>query len=238
MDRADHKETPSQPSAAPVRALLGRYFARRVVFAWERPGIMRKHIYTGVMGSIWVSLISGIFFVYFGEGIGLTRFQWGVMAAGSSWLISTQLISALVIQRTGRRKLIWFWFAFTERSVRLAGILLAFWLWRAGRPYAGIVLIAAICLSDLFGTASSPPWFSWLADIIPPEEHGAFWGRRSAWIAMAVVAVVIAAAAIANHVAEPHKLQVVVGLFVVATIIGLADLVIHGTIPEPAMAMP
>jgi len=227
---------PTRPAA--VRALLNRYFARRIVYAWERPSIMRKHIYTGAMGNVWASLISGIFFVYFGTTIGLTRFQWGLMAAISSWLIATQLASAIMTQRTGRRKVIWFWFAVGERSLRLVGILLAFALWHAGWPHAGVVLIVAICLANLFGTMSSPPWLSWLADIIPQEEHGAFWGRRTAWIATTVVTVVIAAGVLADEVPKAYKLQIVVGLFVVATAVGIIDLLIHGTIPEPAMAMP
>lgn len=223
---------------SPVRVLLDRYFARRVVYPWERPGIMRKHIYTGVLGSIWMELIFGLLFVYFGTSIGLTRFQWGVLAAISSWLLSAQLVSALITQRTGRRKALWFWFSITDRALRLAGILLAFWLWQAGLPCAAVVFIVAICLSDLFSTMASPPWLSWLADIIPPDEHGTFWGRRSAWISLASVAVIIAAAVIAKCTPDRHKLDVIAGLFAVATIIGIADLLIHGTIPEPQMMLP
>lgn len=33
---------------------------------------MRKHIYTGAMGNVWAHLISGIFFVYFGNAVGMT----------------------------------------------------------------------------------------------------------------------------------------------------------------------
>jgi MFS family permease len=235
------REPESEPASAPPRpwrALLGRYFARRVVYPWERPGIMRKHIYTGAMGSIWGSLIAGLFFFHFGTSIGLTELHWGILAAGSAWLSTAQLVSAHITQRTGRRKALWFWFAITDRSLRLTGMLVAFWLWRAGWPYAAIIFIVAINVSDLFNSMTSPPWLSWLADIIPSEEHGTFWGRRSAWIAVATVVVIIAAAVLADHVSEQHKLQVIIGLFVLATIIGLADLLIHGTIPEPQMVLP
>ncbi|MBN1917398.1 MAG: MFS transporter [Verrucomicrobia bacterium] len=233
-------EREAGPPGRPVvlRAWLDRYFGRRVVYAWERPSIMRKHIYTGAMGNVWASLISGIFFVYFGTTIGLTRFQWGVMAGISSWLIATQLLSALLTQRTGRRKVIWFWFAIGERSLRLLGILIAFALWHTGWPHAGVVLIAAICLANLCGTMATPPWLSWLADIIPHDEHGAFWGRRTAWIAVTVVIVVVAAGLLADKIPPAYKLQAIVGIFIVATVVGILDLVIHGTIPEPSMLLP
>ena len=111
-----------------------RYFARRIVYAWERPSIMRKHIYTGAMGNIWASLISGLFFVYFGTAVGLTPFLWGLMGGLSSWVVVAQLLSASMTERIGRRKLVWFWFAILDRVLRLAGILLSLWMWQNGWP--------------------------------------------------------------------------------------------------------
>jgi MFS family permease len=232
------KEPQSKAASTSVRPLWARYFERRIVYPTELPSIMRKHIYTGVMGNIWASLIAGLFFIHFGTSIGLSEFHWGILAAGSAWFATAQLVSAHITQRTGKRKALWFWFAITDRSLRLMGMLLAFCLWQAGWPYAAIVFIVAINVSDLFNSMTSPPWLSWLADIIPSEEHGTFWGRRSAWIALATVVVIIAAAVVADKTPKPYQLQAIIGIFVLATIVGLADLIIHGTIPEPQMVLP
>jgi MFS family permease len=213
------------------------YFAQRNVFAWERPSIMRKHIYTGAMGNIWANLIGGIFFVYFGTAIGMSRLQWGLMGGISSWLIVAQILSARVVERTGRRKLIWFWLAVGDRVIRMIGILTALWIWTTGGTMAPLVLITAICLANLSGTMGSPPWLSWLADIIPEEEHGTFWGRRSMWIAVATVAAVIPAGVLMDRIPEEYRLFASVGVFAVATIVGVLDLVIHGTIPEPVAVL-
>ncbi|KPJ70790.1 MAG: hypothetical protein AMS14_10025 [Planctomycetes bacterium DG_20] len=161
-----------------------RYFARRVVYPWELPSIMRKHIYTGAMGSTYYALINGIFFVYFGNSIGMSRFQWGVMGAIASFLLTAQLLSAVLTQRSGRRKVVWFASAIAARGLRILGILVSLWLWHTGWVQASVVLIAFICLSNFFGAMAEPPWLSWLADIIPERDHGRFWGRRSAWIAL------------------------------------------------------
>ena len=228
----------------PIGSLLRRlpsgagYFKQRVVHPWELPAIMRKHTYTGAMGNIWGLLISDIFFVHFGTAIGLSPFQWGLMAGISSWLIASQCLSAFLTGRTGRRKLIWFSFAVVDRALRLAGILIAVWMWRSGLPHAAAVLIVAVCLANLFGNMAAPPWFSWLADIIPEDQHGAFWGRRAAWIAVSVILVLVPAACIIDRIPPNHKLHALVALFVLATVVGILDLVLHGTIPEPAMTMP
>lgn len=218
-------------------SFLETYFAHRLVYAWELPSVMRKHIYTGTMGNIWATLIAGIFFVYFGTTVGVTEFEWSVMAGLSSWLISAQIVSAILTERTGKRKLIWFLFAVAERTLRLAGILVALWLWSQGSRWTPVVLIAAVCLANFLGTMSSPPWLSWLADLIPEDEHGTFYGRRSAWIAVGVVAVVIPSGFLIDRIPEAHKLQAVVWVFVGATLIGLVDLLIHGTLPEPPMEL-
>ena len=212
-----------------------KYFAQRNVFARERPSIMRKHIYTGSMGNIWAHLISGIFFVFFGSSIGMTQFQWGLMAGISSWLIAAQILSARLTEKTGRRKVIWFWLSMGDRVIRLVGILLALWIWATGGVLAPLVLISAICIANLLGTMGGPPWLSWLADIIPEEEHGTFWGRRSMWIALATMFAVVPAGFLMDRIPDEHRLYAAVAIFVVATILGVLDLVIHGTIPEPVV---
>ena len=214
------------------------YFCQRVVYARELPSIMRKHTYTGAMGNIWLELTSGILFVYFGTSIGLSPFQWGLMAGISSWLISVQLLSAVFVERTGQRKLIWFCSAIAGRLLRLAGILFSLWLWQAGWGQAGMVLIVAICLSNLLLTISEPPWLSWLADIIPEEQHGTFWGRRAAWIALFVIGAAVPAGLLTDLVPPEYKLGVIVSIITAATVVGVVDLIIHGTIPEPPPVLP
>ena len=221
----------------PPRSLAKRYFAKRSVFAWELPSLMRKHIYTGAMGSIYFYLTSGLFFVYYGNRIGLTRFQWGLMAGIGSVLLSAQLLSAYVSDHWGHRKAVWFFTALAGRVVRTGGILLSFLLWTLGWPHAGIVLVAAICLSNFLSGLCLPPWMSWLADIIPQDQHGTFMGRRSAWISLGVIATLVPAAVVLDAADDAAKPAVVVVVFAIAGVVGLLDLLIHGTIPEPRMAI-
>jgi len=217
----------------PQRSLRARYLIQRTVSPWEIPGIMRKYNYAGAMSSIWMMLASGLFFMQFGTTVGLSNFQWGLMAGISSWLMPAQLISAVIAQRTGKRKILWFCLAVAQRILRLVGILMSLWFWKAGWPGASITLIVAVCLSSLAGTMAMPPWMSWMADVIPEARHGAFWGRRSAWIAFSVISVTVPAALLIDKVSPDHKINAMLAIFIFATAIGLLDLFIHGTIPEP-----
>jgi len=55
-----------------AHALVSRtrgYFAQRPDAPAELPAIMRKHIFTGAMGTIWGNIIAGIVYVFFGNAI-------------------------------------------------------------------------------------------------------------------------------------------------------------------------
>jgi MFS family permease len=229
---------------APLTAaeiFLRRYFARRIVQPGELPSIMRKHIFTGALGNIWGTLIGsigGMFFTYFGMRIGLKPIHWGVMGAITSWGLTVEIISARATHRLMHRKLIWFVCSFSARTLRFLAILLSLWLWRAGYSSSAMTLIVAISIASCLDAMSSTPWFSWLADIIPEEVHGRFWGRRTAWIAVAMIVATVPAAILMDRTPEQWKLEVTQIIFLVATVFGLLDLIIHGTIPEPPMARP
>ncbi len=215
------------------RRAVRKYFRQRVVYPWELPSIMRKHIYTGAMGNIYFTLITGIFFIYYGNSVGMTPFHWGLMGGVSSFILTSQIISAILTERFGRRKLIWFVTAMAGRIARVAAILASMVLWRAGFPHAVAVLIGGVWLSNLFDALASPPWMSWLADIIPAREHGGFWGRRSAWIALSLVCTIVPAGYLMDRMPEDYKAGTAVAIFFAAGVLGIVDLVIHGTLPEP-----
>ena len=212
------------------------YFGQRDAYPGELPSIMVKHIYTGAMGSIYFALITGIFFVYFGNAIGMSPFGWSLMGGVSSFLLAVQIVSARITQLLGHRKMLWFLCALTSRVVRLAGILVALWLWHGGSAHGCIVLIGAVWVAAFFEALATPAWMSWLADIIPEHEQGGFWGRRAAWIGAAIICVVVPAGLLMDRVPEARRLHTAVAIFIVAGVLGIADLVIHGTLPEPAMA--
>jgi hypothetical protein len=221
-----------------LERLHDRYFAQRSVLPWELPGIMRKHIYTGAMGSVWGTLIAGVFLVYFTNAIEMPRSRWGVFNGAIALLGTAQLFSAFLTQRARTRKLVWFYTAVGERVLRLAAILVAYGLWQAGSSHAAFALIGITCVAVVFGWMAGPPWYSWLGDIIPEQKHGRFWGRRSAWVAAAVVSVTVPAALLVDRIPPAWKVQTVLLIFSAGTLIGLIDLLIHGTIPEPAMREP
>jgi len=212
-----------------------RLFDHRRITPKELPGVLNKHIFTGALGTAWGNLIGGVLYVSFGNVIGMTQFQWGILGAVSSWVIALQPLAALMVDKAGSRKKVWFWSCFLERVLRAVGIFSSYLLWKTGHLNAALALMTGITLGVLLGTFQGPPWYSWLADIVPPEIHGRFWGRRETWVSIATIAAVVPASLLVDLVPESAKGDALAAVFAFTTVIGMIDVFVHVTIPEPEM---
>ncbi|MCX7038880.1 MAG: MFS transporter, partial [Spirochaetes bacterium] len=83
------------------------------------------------------------------------------------------------------------------------------------------------------GNVANAPWYGWLATIIPQDIQGAFWGRRDSWISLAVIVVVLPSGLLMDLIPAAGKLEMAVIVLTAAGVIGVADILIHGIIPEP-----
>lgn len=214
------------------------HYRQRQVLPWELPSVMRKHIYTGAMGGVYFYSVTGVFFVYFARQVGASVFQLGLLSFFASVALSLQIFSAHFVQKMGKRKLLWFICGLLERSFRTIAFVVAFFM--VGNAefavYAPVALIALLMVGSLFGAMALPPWLSWLADLIPPEQHSSFWGRRSAWLAGITALIVLPFGYFIDVAPEELKLNVLMAIFIIGILFGFMDIIIHRTIPEPFMA--
>jgi hypothetical protein len=194
---------------------------------------MRKHIFTGCLGSVWGNLITGIIYVYFGNVVGMTQFEWGLLGGITSWVVFVQVLGAIAGERARSRKFVWVWSALADRLMRMLGVIGAYLLWRAGYKGAYLIFMTGICLGTVPGNFANGPWFGWLPTIIPPEVQGSFWGRRDSWISLVVMIVALPSGLIMDLVPEGWKLETAAIILVAVSIVGFIDIIIHGTIPEP-----
>lgn len=209
-----------------------------VIYPWQLPSIMRKHIITGAMGTIYFVLVVSMYLVPFGTKIEIQYWQWGLLSAATSFVLVLQLLSAYLVSRTGNRRSLWFYAAFAGRLVRAFAIAGAFVLFGFSGSASRIVFLLLLVAASCFEAIGDPPWFSWLADIIPQKQHGRFWGRRNAWIALANLLVVVPIGYAMDRASGDWAMTGLMVVFGFGLILGMLDLFIHRTIPEPPMAMP
>jgi MFS family permease len=177
-----------------------------------------------------------MFLVAFGNAIGISISQWGLLSAVSSFAIVVQLISAYVAGQFGYRRLLWYVAEAANRLLRAIAIGLAFVLYHFGYHSAAVSMLVLLSLASFLAAAAQPPWFSWLVDIIPEKVHGHFMGRRDAWIAMGTIAIVVPASYCLDAVYDDFKVHILSIIFCVGFLLGMVDLFMHRLIPEPPAA--
>ena len=213
-------------------------FQYRDILPHELPHVMTRHIVTGAMGTIYGNLTvpTGMFVVAFGNIIGVTIKQWGILSAIYSFTLMIQLVAAYWSSRLGYRRLMWFLLETTSRLIRGIGIGLAFLLFLWGHALAAAwVMILLMSIGMLFSAGGNVPWMSWLADIIPEKVHGSFMGRRDAWISVATICVCVPLGLTYDMVPQTLRLHSLVVILGIGVLIGMIDLFLHRIIPEPRM---
>jgi predicted MFS family arabinose efflux permease len=107
---------------------------------------------------------------------------------------------------------------------------------RGQLAHAALSLIFLLCLASFFNAFSAPVWFSWLADIIPQKVHGGFMGRRDGWMALMALAFVLPCCFLLDRCGTELKPHMLTAIFLVGILLGMLDLFLHRSIPEPAGA--
>lgn len=195
---------------------------------------MRRNIVAGALGTVWQVAIYGLPLPLFMQAIHASGFQLGLMGAVRQAAMLMQLPSAFIVERLHRRKTYWARVAITHRSLWLVPAFLPL-LWPAGEAHWVVVLLVAIGLSDMLGNASTAPWLSWMADLLPAGRAGRFWGGRQRLLSGVVLMAALSFGGILD-VANNHHLSLVGFsiVFSIAALFGIGDIVVHAGVIEPA----
>lgn len=194
---------------------------------------MAANIVAGALGTFWMGAAYGAPLPLFLQAVQATGFQLGLMGAVRQAALLAQLPSAFLVERMARRKTFWAVVEIIHRLLWLVPALLP-WLWPEGRAWWPAALIATLGLSEVLGQAGTAPWLSWMADLLPPERAGRFWGMRARLLAVCMAAsVLVYGWALDRWNVEPDGLRGFSLVFAVAAVLGVADIVVHLWVVEP-----
>lgn len=192
---------------------------------------MNLNIAAGFLGSIWVAAWNGLPLPLLMRAVEATGFQLGLLAGVRQFAMLAQLPSALLVEGLGRRKPFWATVAIIHRALWYVPVLLP-WLLPDRRDLWPIVIIAALGVSDVLGNASTAPWFSWMADLLPPGRAGRFWGARQRILSTSVLLAALAFGLVLDAFANRGFLGFQI-VFAVAATFGIGDILVHMFVHEP-----
>lgn len=141
-------------------------------------------------GIVWWACIVGSQTPMFQKEIGFNNFHFGLASAIPSLATISQLIAALLIERTGLRK---FQFLHCGTAHRLMWIPIALvpLLLPTPSPLAVWAVLAMLAISWFNESLGRPAWMTWMSDLIPRRIRGRYFAFRGRITSVIMIAVVI-----------------------------------------------
>jgi hypothetical protein len=198
---------------------------------------MNYSIVAGGSGALFLTVCNNqpIFNVYMLNHLGVSPETLGLLLGLMQASAVLQLISVVAYSLLPRRKVLWMAGHLIHRSAGLAvAASAALFASGAGRaPAAALVSIAMIASWAAMNLTSSG-WMSWMADLIPEATRGSFFLRRSAVFQGVTVAWFFLASVLLDLFPGGARSWAYALVFGVGAVGGVADILLHLPIPEPA----
>lgn len=193
-----------------------------------------------MFGVVWMSCISGSQMTVFGKLLGFSNKHFGLLSSIGFAAYAAQLVSAIVIERTGLRKYHFIFFATIHRLLWLAIAAVPLVL-MPGRA-AVSTFLAVYAVAAVLAHMSMPPWQNWMGDLVPRRIRGRYFANRRL-MTVPIQVVVVAAAGIIldlvtnrnaemNAASQPVLLWTISGIFAVAAIFGTIDVLLFLRVRE------
>lgn len=206
---------------------------------------LNRNIVAGCFGMLFATCTSLQFATQFALELGASKFQIGLLTTLPLLGYPLQLVSAYLVERIGRRKKFWFVDSFIYRLLWFPLLAIPFLIGQEFQSTRVFLFLLLIFLSNALATMSVAPWFSWLADLVPPEKAGKFWSRRSAILNAMMLSSLFLGRFVDMFTQNSNlpagslmRFMPFAILFGVGCILGEIDLLIHNRIPEPPMKKP
>ncbi len=196
---------------------------------------LRGVTWDGLATKTTITLTSGAFLVSFALQLGASNSQIGLLAAIPFLSQVLQIPSVYLVEKLRYRRPISTFAALIARS----GFLLAALAPLFVTGYWPVtVLIIALTIRGAFGAISQCAWSSWMRDLVPLSQRGTFYAKRMSLAAILGMVVSLLAGYFLDWFKLGFSNMVVYSysaLFLVAFLVGMANVWVIARIPEPRM---
>lgn len=194
---------------------------------------MRLNIVAGTVGMFWLAVSHGLPLPLFMEAIGASGQQLGAVGALRQLAMLGQIPAALFVERMARRKPFWGGACVLHRLMWLVPALLPLLL--PGRTeWYPVAIIVALAISDVLSNLASALWLGWMADLLPAERSGRFWGIRQGIFSASLIVAFVVFGKLLDAFPSRDGLTGFTIVFTIGALAGVADVIIHWGVHEPA----
>ncbi len=192
-----------------------------------------------MFGSVWMTTTAGTPLANYAQSLGISEVQKGLLAALPFIATLLSLPASLLIERTGKRKRIFFWGLYFQRVMWIPIALLPYWMVRtygqSATPHAMTLFLVLIFIMHTGQAIGGPAWVSWMADLVPDKLRGVYFGRRRQWGILPAVPAALLVGWLLDRHADGSGLTMMAwcsGIFLVAAVFGFLDIALFHWVPE------
>lgn len=199
---------------------------------------LRINIVAGSLGTIWGVIVGGMPLTMFMKCIGASGVMIGLTSTVGQLAMLLQVPAALMAERLPARKSFWGFLCVIHRLLWFVPAVLP--LFMAPGRGLGVAVVAAVAVSGILAQVATASWWSWMAELVPSEQRGGFWGKRQTVCASVGLVAMLATGYLLDAFPDPsHPGGSFFGYVLVfgfAAIFGAADILVHLWVPEPRPA--
>ena len=188
----------------------------------------------GFLGVFWFILANPqqIWSIFLTKQMGATSSQLGFIVGLTQIVAVLHLSSIFFYSFLKKIKTFWLVTSLIHRALSFGVVLAALYVYRGGDRHTALIMVAvSTVLSLALANTSSAGWFTWMSRLVPSGSRSTFFGRRSAINQMSNVAFFFTTSWILDIFSD-RALIVYAVIYFIATLFGLADILLHIGIPD------
>ncbi|WP_119080435.1 MFS transporter [Chitinophaga alhagiae] len=192
----------------------------------------------GLASETMTTLTGGAFIIAMAILLGANNLQLGLIAALPTMVNMFQLISIWLVRRFNNRRAITVICSFLARFPLVIIGLLPLLL---PQVVSIELIIPILFFYYLSGAVAGASWNSWMKDLVPEKQLGAYFAKRSSYMQTLNVVLSLLLALGVDYVRDYHpafELNVYGYMFIVAGVVGMAGTVVLARTPEPQKFLP
>lgn len=187
----------------------------------------------GAFATVFIMFTGGAFLTGLALFFGADDFEIALLAAIPFLSQAAQIVSAYLVDHTGKRK-----------SITVLGSFIGRQAWWIILPFLFIeskwrleVLIALVIFSNISVMMATPGWLSWIAELVPDRIRARFFGVRNIYISISTIIATVVGGIIIDYFRRAGRQQVGFSIIIaIGALFALAALLLLKRLPDRAPA--
>lgn len=181
-------------------------------------------------GIVFFNITQGAPIAGFAKELGFGDLLYGVMLAMPVLGGAIQLFASYVLEKTKKRKLLFFLGGFVQRLPWLIIVVLPFFI--SDRKILFSIIVFLLSITAIGGAFINVSFMSWMGDLVPLDIRGRFFSHRSM---LATLVSFISGLLIGAFLDRFSNLYGFAVVFIMAVVLGLLDIICFSWVYDPPM---